>query len=210
MKYLSGLLILVAGLSIGFFVGRSFDKERVADIPVEKEYVTKYIRDTVVQTEKEHVPVALQESDTSVAHADTLTESEQDSLLVILGRSDTTENGEYIPIRRERLVSEKTIPIIYLTEPDLKDTTIKDLLGIDTKVPHSISMEFWESPLNYSGYKFSGSKLIIYGMSPQLEYKLYKRSKKYFLGAQEVFYRITETADFLKYQEVSRDVVFND
>ena len=52
--------------------------------------------------------------------------------------------------------------------------------------------------------------MIIYGMSPQLEYKLYKRSKKYFLGAQEVFYRITETADFLKYQEVSRDVVFND
>ena len=41
-----------------------------------------------------------------------------------------------------------------------KDSVVKDLLGIEETQPTKLMVEFWESPLHFSGYKLSKSKLF--------------------------------------------------
>jgi len=71
-----------------------------------------------------------------------------------------------------------------------------DVNDIDKKY---INVEFWESPINFSGYKLSKSKLIIYGLSPQLDYQIYKRNESYYLIFHSITYELFETEEFRQF-----------
>ena len=211
MKYLIWIGILLIGVSIGFLLGKNsgdvvpmeHDKEEG-----QTEFITEYIRDTVVHKERIEIPV-LTETSTEM---DTLIDSTLLSLDVdttSINPVDSTDLMD-LTIHREKKIRQIILPIVYLTEPEEKDTLIKELMGITESKVKSIVVEFWESPLGFSGYKLSRKKLVVYGLSPQLDYDLYKKEKYYYLSAHEVYYEMRETQDFLNYVEVSREVVFND
>lgn len=210
MKYLAGGALLLGGVLIGFIVGKGIGTggDEITERP-DPEYITELVRDTVVQTKHVEVASNLNESDTLLSTKDSLIWV-ADTFNSNTSNLDSASQIEDIHIRRERLIAYKSVALIQLSTQTDKDSTIKVALGIDNLKQTSVSVEFWESPLNYSGYKFSGKKLILYGLSPQLAYKVYKRNDDYFLYAQEVYYRIRETNDFVNYQEVDKDLVFND
>ena len=200
----------MSGVLIGFFIGQGFGAggNDVTEQP-NPEYITELVRDTIIQTEKIEVESNSNESDTLLTMNDSLFWV-ADTFNTTASANDSANMVEDIHIRRERLIAYKSVALVQLAIQVNKDSTIKEALGIDSPKQTAVSVEFWESPLNYAGYKFSGKKLVLYGLSPQLSYKVYKRNNNYFLYAQEVYYRLRETNDFVNYQEVDKDVVFND
>jgi hypothetical protein len=210
MKYLAGGALLISGMLIGFFIGQGIgaDDGEIAEQP-DTEYITELVRDTIIQTEQVEVESDPDKSDTLLSMNDSLFWV-ADTFNTVSSGHDSADIVEDIHSRRERLIAYKSVALIQLAVQPDKDSTIKEALGIDSPKQTSVSVEFWESPLNYSGYKFSGKKLILYGMSPQLSYKVYRRGDDFFLYAQEVYYRLRETNDFVNYQEVDKEVVFND
>lgn len=206
MKYLLGIGLLIVGGLIGYFIGaHSFDREIQLDEAPKTEFITQTVHDTIVKTEPVNVVQPVEDEDS--------VEVINDSLLVrtdsldILNQEDTLDD---ITISREVLEKSKWLDVKVLKEFEDKDSLIKEMLGITENLPTSMLVEFWNSPLNYSGYKFSRSKLVLYGMPSQLEYKLYRKKETYFLSTQNVYYQLKESDDFLTYSEVSKDKVFND
>lgn len=204
MKYLIITGVFVLGLSLGYVIGIQ----------------TTSINESgkIVMSEDENSD--LTESDghsTSNKHHH---QSGEDSLAsednIILNESvDSTFQGDNTllgedHISTEKMVKSLSLPIILLAENSEPDTLMKELLGVEEVQNKSVFVEFWESPLNFEGYKLSKKKLIVYGLSPQFEYKLYRDDSNYFLSYQNVYYKLKETQDFLPFSEVSRNEVFND
>lgn len=207
MKYITAGVILAVGISLGFLLGRiGKDGTDVVETPAETEFITEYVTDTVIQ--KQTILVDKNASDTDTTQSDSLDLMSPDSML--FASNEDTLQDEDLHIHRERKIAERTIPLIYLAEKIDNDSTIKELLGIQSTKTNKIAIEFWESPLNYSGYKLSRKKLILFDMSPQLDYTLYRREDDYYLRAQEVFYIMQETSEFKSYKQVEKAIVFND
>ncbi len=206
MKYLLGIGLLILGGLIGYFIGaHTFDSDVQLDEAPKTEFITQTVHDTIVKTEQVNIALPIEDEDSIEVMNDSLF-SLNDSL-DILNPEDTLED---ITISREVLEKSKWLDVQVLKEFEDKDSLIKEMLGITENLPKSMLVEFWNSPLNYSGYKFSRSKLVLYGMPSQLEYKLYRKKETYFLSTQNVYYQLKESDDFLTYSEVSKDKVFND
>ena len=91
-----------------------------------------------------------------------------------------------------------------------KDSVIKDLLGIKENRPTDMIIQFWESPLGYSGYKLSRNTLVLYGLSDQFKYTVYFKGNNYYLATKELFYVLKETSDFLSFKSADRNAILND
>jgi hypothetical protein len=73
-----------------------------------------------------------------------------------------------IQIVRERLIGSKTVTIQFRSES--RDTSSVGQLNAkfdEQGFNKTILVEFWESPLDFMGYKLSKTKLILYGFLPQ-------------------------------------------
>ena len=108
------------------------------------------------------------------------------------------------------MITSRRVPIVYLEEAAEKDSVIKDLLGIKENRPTDMIIQFWESPLGYSGYKLSRNTLVLYGLSDQFKYTVYFKGNNYYLATKELFYVLKETSDFLSFKSVDRNAILND
>jgi hypothetical protein len=203
MKYLIGIGIFIGGLSIGYVIG-DYDSETISDDgEIKTEFITEMVHDTIVETKTIKVPVE-EEIDSLMVNSDS-TDILSDSLLVM----DDSLDG-VLSIKREKLIRTTWITITDLKVEEKKDTVVKELLGIEETKPSKLMVEFWESPLHFSGYKLSKSKLVMYGMPAQYECLLYRKPGQYFLSLQNNYYSLKETEEFLPYLEVEKEEVFND
>lgn len=215
MKYLYPLSILVVGLAIGYVVGvNSIIEDSNNQITTTDSVTTKLIYDTIITKEVVEVPIIVKET-----HAiDTVVIDNVDSNLVILDTltetfiekpKDTLFN-ENIKINKDKRIASTKINITYLENSVDEDSLIKSALDINDVENRTIVIEFWESPVNYSGYKLSKSKLIVYGLSSQFDYKMYKKEDVYYLNFQSIFYQMIETNQFLPYLLIEQLEVLND
>lgn len=206
MKYAVQIGILFIGVGVGYVIGVQSSEPVVDESEPETTLITETVTDTIIQTEIKEVPVENTDNDSILDSSDSLL-FENDSLLLMV---DSDSIPEDLSIRTEKMTAKKWLNVHVLAEYEDKDSLLKEALGINETMPSKILVEFWESPLNFSGYKLSKSKLILYGMPSGLDYKLYRNRDKYFLSAQTFYYSLRETEEFLPYLEVSKQVVFND
>lgn len=205
MKWMLPIGLLIVGLIAGYAIGISVAHSEEDELEPETEYITETVVDTVTQIETVKIPIIEEQVDSTNEFSDTLF-----SALDSAATGFEIDTVEDLSIRTERMIGQKKLTVNVLAEFEEKDSLIKSMLGIKDKMPKTILVEFWESPLNFSGYKLSRSKLVMYGMPIGLEYKLYRRKGDYFLSAQSFYYSLKETEEFLPYLEVSKEVVFND
>lgn len=209
MKYLLPIGLFIAGLSIGYIVGDqvSFDSTSDEITNEEPQLVTEVVHDTIIKTEVVEVEPTIIEVDSMKLVLDS-TNVWEDTLLV---ENPVDSSEEDIAINREKLLWTVRLPINYIeSEKEEEDSLVKEMMGIEEVKNKMIFVEFWSSPLNYEGYKLSKNKLILYGMSPKLEYKFYRKDAESFLACQDVYYILRETEVFLSYSEVPKRRVFND
>lgn len=212
MKYLIFIGLFVVGGLAGYFVGANTAGSDVEDNAAETELITEFIYDTIVERERVEVPVySTPEVDSSTLFTDSVeTNLELDTLKERILPKDTTIEDEILNINRDEMIATKRIVITYL-EPEVeKDSVIKDLLGIKQDRPTEMIVQFWKSPLNFSGYKLSRNTLVLYSLSAQFDYTIFYKDDQYYLSNTTVFYRLEETSEFLPFKEVDKNQVLDD
>ncbi|OIQ29900.1 MAG: hypothetical protein BM555_05525 [Crocinitomix sp. MedPE-SWsnd] len=205
MKYLIGIGIFALGGVGGYIIGSYSSKEDLILESPPTEFVTQTVHDTIVETQIVNVPEMSEEVDSTQILTDSL---QIDSLIVEIPL-DSGEIESDISIRREKLISTVWVGVDVLKDIT-KDTLANQLIGVEQTFPTKMLVEFWESPLNFSGYKLSRNKLVMFGMPDNLVYKILRNETDYFITTENIYYSIKETEEFLPYLEVQKEEVFDD
>lgn len=165
-------LLIGLGILIGFFIFDSKEKDVITEVKtVYKDRVkTRTVRDTLVITSEV--------TDTIIA-SDSLTETDSiyvgnDSDSSIYTPSD--EEVYDIDIITEKLVSKRNIPLTVIENDSIDQS---ELLNLNSKsFNNSIIVEFWESPLELTGYELSRNKLKLFGFNPNESISLHLQNNK--------------------------------
>jgi hypothetical protein len=205
MKYLIGIGLFALGGLGGYIIGSQSSEDDVILESPPTEFVTQTVHDTIVETQI----VSVQETNVEVDSTLDLLDSLQIDSLVVEVLLDSGEIDSDISIRREKLISTVWVGVDVLKEI-AKDTLASQLIGVEQTFPTKMLVEFWESPLNFSGYKLSRNKLVMFGMPDNLVYKILRNENNYFLTTENIYYSIKETEEFLPYLEVQKEEVFDD
>lgn len=201
MKYVIGIGLLLLGLVVGYLFGLNREAAEVTENTT-TEYITEVVHDTIVETKV--VPVEEPIVEDSVEINDTLLLSDTLEISYI---ADTIIDDEYLSINREVLKKSAWIKVEVIEEQQT-DSLLAEMMNVNTQLPDQILIEFWESPLDYSGYKLNRNKLILYGMPEQMNYRVYRKFDKYYFSTENIFYSIKETEEFLPYLEVEKSEIF--
>lgn len=202
MKYLISIGLLGVGLVIGYFIGSGFSAKEVTENTT-TEYITEFVHDTVVETQLVNLPEEVEIDTTSTL--DTLDLIDTTFIAEVV---DTLINEDDISINREVLKKSAWIKVEVLEENEMQDSLLSEMMNLTQQLPDQILIEFWESPLGYSGYKLNRNKLILYGMPEQTNYRIYRKKNQYYFSTENIFYSIRETEDFLPYLEVEKSELF--
>ncbi|MBK7129697.1 MAG: hypothetical protein IPM74_05685 [Crocinitomicaceae bacterium] len=205
MKYLIITGVFILGITIGYIAGTHFSLTAI-DSTLDNEHTNSTALNSNVDDhdESDHHN---QDEDDDDDMTDSSYINSEDSLMAAMMMDSTLMDEN---ISTEKLIRSVNLPINDLTEVASADTTMQNLLGIEEVQNTNMFVEFWESPLNFEGYKLSRKKLVVYGLSPQFDYKIYRDGGDYFFSYQNVYYKMKETQDFLPFSEVSKTEVFND
>lgn len=205
MKNLYFAISIILAVVAGFFLGRNSVNQK--EVPIVSS--NTIVRDTIIKEKTVKIysgqgsePVTNLESVDSI---DVL----EDSLLAD-SRKDTT--SEDLTIKREKLLATEKLPIQYLNEDETEtiDSLLAESLGVKKEKLKFLTIEYWESPLNFEGYKLSKGKLVLYGISDQFDFELIKNGNFYFLSSDDIAYQFKETDKFEALKIVSNATVYAD
>ncbi len=73
--------------------------------------------------------------------------------------------------------------------------------------PMLFTIEYWQSPVNFSGYKFGNNILVVYGLSPDKNSRIIKLNDVYYLKNFNDYYFIKETFDYLPLLKVQEEYI---
>jgi len=211
MKYLIITGIFALGVSLGYVVGTQTAADNEASGMIADKNSDTSNSDENIHYSDNNEQVADIELDSTDFVSDSFNYMlNDDTSELAMNDSSNFNNEDDLSISREKMIKTVKLPITYLDEELTKDTSLQESLGIEEVQIKSIYIEFWESPLNFEGYKLSNKKIIVYGLSPLFDYKMYKNKGYYYFAYQDVYFKMKETQDFLPFAEVSKSEVFND
>ena len=124
-----------------------------------------------------------------------------------------SNNDENVVVKKDELLVTKNFPVIDLSSikdeaKNKKDSLIQIVSGVKNDVPGNIlNIEYWESPLNYKGYKMAKNKIILYGIAPDDELKLYRYDKNIYLKNNTGTYIMEYSNDFKQLEKVADESV---
>ena len=130
--------------------------------------------------------------------------SDKDSLGSSPLENNTDEN---VVVKKDELLFTKICAVIDLNDNKSEVTNKKDSLlqvvsEIKNDIPSTLNIEYWKSPLNYKGYKMTKNKIILYGMSPDDELKLYRFNRTTYLKSPSGTYSLEYSNDFRQLEKV--------
>lgn len=202
-KFQVFILGLLFGLVLGggFFVLKldqyvkelSFYKSLTAEKKDQNDLVTV---DPETEKEKPVVKKSKKENRTS-SRNDSLAQEQisgNDSSLPVVFTGN--KNSGEIVIRKEEQIAAKTYSIINL-DNEKRDSLSKDVPA------GNLAVEFWKSPLNYHGYKFSRNKLVLFGYGDQDLVSVFKMDNSTFLKCLTGVFRIEPSTDFHQLERVT-------
>lgn len=225
MKYLIPAIFLILGLSIGYIFGKKSSHVNDKNLTVKtvtSQPKVEVIHDTIVKQKLVQLDNSTneQKNDSDSTITESLINKTLDTSKVnYITKNDTlntsTDNieiEENIKINSDKKIDTKRIKITQLKQQSTNksDSLINEMINVKPIKLTELTIEFWESPLNYSGYKMSKAKLIVYGLNPHFNYKLYEKNGKYFLNFEQVYYQLEETSTFKPYQSINKEQIFND
>ncbi|MFK8046328.1 MAG: hypothetical protein AB8B72_12605 [Crocinitomicaceae bacterium] len=201
----------IAGvLLIGIFVGILLAQNMA---PIERlKIVKEQIVDTVYQSQIVEVPV-----ETKIRTIDTVfIETSLDT--AVIGESEendsvpevlNTNNIDSLTVKRDEKLYTETLDIKVLKSGSV-DSLQSILLDVEPVNLSQVLVEYWESPINFKGYKLSKTKLIIYGLTPLKESMIYKYGNIFYLEVGNLFYELEETSSFKSLLSSSKPEFIND
>ncbi len=135
--------------------------------------------------------------------------AQSDSLLKDSTFKPTAVLDEEINVRKDEMIAMRTISVMNINEDTDKSTTdslLQTVSGIrdDSKnALVSFKVEFWQSPVNYRGYKMGKNKIVLFGMKEDDDVQLYKIKDEIYLRQNENFYRMDYINEFRAFEKVN-------
>lgn len=123
---------------------------------------------------------------------------ETDTILPFMVDTTLQADTDY-EVVRDKQIGKKTVIIQqYNVAKDTSATAkIADKIGEEISFNRNMVVEFWESPIDFMGYKLSKTKLIFYGISPQEPFELiYKDTESISLVIDEKTITLKKTEKY--------------
>lgn len=198
MRIRRNIPTFVFGLSIGLLLGVAFFLFKINDIFTS---IKDSVKDQVTVIEKPVADVKEEENKKDKERflikfkkTNKVNYREVDSLI----KTDSELN-----VATDELVSIKSIKIIQLTADEPQDSTAGKLAGIDTSPSSSLCfIEFWKTPLNAKGYRYTKNKLQLYGFVDFNDLLIYKLAGDQYLKSAEQVYKLEYGSEFRKLEKV--------
>lgn len=135
--------------------------------------------------------------------------AEADSLL-----NDNTivaeqEPAEQFVVKKDELIGSRDFTVINLEEQDASnpaDSLLEKTSGIKDqgkKILAALKVEFWQSPINYKGYKMTKNKIVLFGINPEENLKLFHTEDVIFLKHNQNYYRLYFTDEYKQFEKVT-------
>lgn len=223
-------LLFLLGLVLGLLAGAGFFIFKMDDI-LKKVNLFSSSRDTVIvqqaNTEKKKDKTDIKKyigkkdsSKNNMSSAELLAQkysrevpikkvmAEADSLLkdssAIVERQNTTEN---FIVRKDELLDSKNFQVVNLQNEEKinpSDSLLEKVSGIkNNKTSLSLKVEFWQSPINYKGYKMTKNKVVLFGINPDENIKLFHLDDAIFMKHNQNCYILYFTDDFKQFEKVN-------
>lgn len=113
-----------------------------------------------------------------------------------------------IVVRKDVLLGTATLEVNNLTAIPVrsaKDSLAAKVAGVkeENQFSQFMNIEFWNSPLNYKGYKMGKYKIVLYGFTSGDNPVLYRLADKFFLKTKSAVFQLENTADFKPFDQVT-------
>ncbi len=118
-----------------------------------------------------------------------------------------TNGDENIVVRKDEMVAQKVVSLINLDVANAADSIRSKEAGIREEPGKSVTVEFWESPLHYTGYKLSRSRLILFGVDTDEQVALYRLDNTMYMKIAGGVFRLENTADFKQLERVTDETL---
>jgi hypothetical protein len=107
-----------------------------------------------------------------------------------------------IVVRKDEMLGQKTYSVASVKTKNASDSSAQNEIS-----PGNVDIEFWLSPLNYHGYKFSRNKLVLFGYSENDLVSVMKVDNSIFLKCLTGVFRIDPSADFRQMDRVTDETL---
>ncbi|MFH1004329.1 MAG: hypothetical protein V1781_02370 [Bacteroidota bacterium] len=138
--------------------------------------------------------------------------AESDSLL-----NDSTTNisaynskEDIVIVKKDELIETSSVVVMHLDENDEtknpNDSLLEQVSGIKDKQKNAIAsfkIEFWQSPINYKGYKMTKNKIVLFGINTIENIKLFHLDENIFLKVGQNIYKLYFTDEFKQFEKVN-------
>jgi hypothetical protein len=191
----------IFGVTIGLLAGVGFFIFKIND------WFTK-LRDTAndritvieqpvknVKEEPEEKKPAREKFKINVGKSSKVNYREVDSLI---------KQDSHINIATDQLLSVKSVKVIKVAD----NATVSDSSAEQPPAPEEESaatyqVEFWKTPLNSRGYRFSRTKVMLYGFPDFSNVLLYELGDAYYLRSADQVFKLNYTAEFRQPERVT-------
>jgi len=104
-------------------------------------------------------------------------------------------NTPDINVAREEMLSVKSLKAIHVSD----NSADADSLSQQSDL---FFIEFWKTPLNSKGYKFTKNRILLYGFVDYSSIQLYKLNENYFIRSNDQVYKLEQAAGFSPLERV--------
>jgi len=208
-SFLSGILFgMLAAIGIVFLIMNDFSPSRlfgsnennssidtIVDLTTEFESKSRKVNKSNPST-----PSASNYQEGTFADSSFLAPSSTDSL------ATTSNTNEEIVVRRDELLKSILIEASVIGKPSQSiktDSLLNVFQGGQNTNENTFRLEFWQSPVNFKGFKLIRNGIISFGLDPEDITKLFDLNGTLILRSGNFFYRIYPTDRFMPYQRIT-------
>ncbi len=130
--------------------------------------------------------------------------------------STATSLSEDIVVRKDELLSTKTIEVINLNlivnRMNAKDSLLQKVSGVKddrNNAKQLINIELWQSPLNYKGYKMSKYKVALYGIATFEGLKMYTIDDMIYMKNGSSVYKLENSNEYRPYDHITDETIIS-
>jgi hypothetical protein len=189
----------IFGVSIGLIAGVGFFVFKINDLFMKlKESAKEEI--TVIEQPVKNVPVEKEEKKKErfrihIAKTPRINYREVDSLI----KEDANIN-----VATEELLSVKNVKVIRIGDIEsVHDSAAARLANVDDRETNDLYfVEFWKTPLNSKGYRFTKNKIMLYGFVDFSDVLLYELDNSFYIKCSGKVYKIYYSGEFRQLERV--------
>jgi hypothetical protein len=190
----------IFGVSIGLVIGVGFFLFKISDI-------FNNLKDTA----KEKITV-IEQPVKNVKEEEGDKKKNKERFKINLGKSTKVNYQEVdslikkdseLNVATDELLSVKSVKVIRIDDSPSQDTSAAaKLSGLESANSNLFFIEFWRTPLNSKGYRFTRNKIMLYGFVDYTNILLYQLEDDYYIKSSDQVYKLDYGSDFRQLERV--------